>query len=205
MHNSVMPQSPMEKVAQTSCLQARMPALPHVWLGLVAACCFCMALSGCDKLPPITNGNGDAPSAEVALVPSPITARFDSAFVCSIKVSKAPNLLAAKFHLHYPTALMKLQADPRLSDSTDVSFLEFTRNDTTGSLTLFLASPDSLPNDRALCTLSFQSLQRAGIDSIYFARSSGLTTLRDTLNNTIPIGRFGAARIEIRSTLAKRK
>jgi hypothetical protein len=137
-------------------------------------------------------------NAELRLQPEVVSKTLNSAFTCSLQVTNAPSLLAARLHLHFNTTLMKIQGVHAL-DSTKVPFLEWNKYETNPQASLFivLASPRQLPNDRTLCWMTFQALQKIGSDSLYFARSSSLTSLRDTLNREIPISHFGATKIQI--------
>lgn len=145
-------------------------------------------------------GSGGPPQAVLRLEPETLVIRLNAAFACSLHIANAPHALAGRFLLHFDTSFVRLQSPPAF-DSTKTPFFEWRKIESEGpaSLSILLAAPAVLPNERPLCTLTFRTLGRAGNDSIYFARSSALTALRDTLNQDIPIGRFSAAKISIQA------
>ncbi len=168
----------------------------------VRGCALLLLQFGCAKIDLPTVPPPPPPpeivAAEVLLQPAAVTKARGEVFSCSLRVVKAPQLLAARFHLHFNLDLMQLQG-LRLFDSSRVAFFDttLTQRGNFASLSLLAASPKLLPNDTTLCILAFRAQQRTGRDSIYFARSSSLTSLRDTSNLAIAIDRFTATKVEI--------
>jgi hypothetical protein len=154
-------------------------------------------LPGCrNSYPP--NPPPGQEAAHVKLKPESIAISLNTAFACSLQVTKAPALLAARFHLLFNSTFIAYQ-QTTVFDSATVPFLNaaMTQTDSLASLAIVIASPDTLANDATLCILRFKTLQRTGIDSIYFATSSGLTSLRNTGNRAIAIDRFQSTKVRI--------
>jgi hypothetical protein len=146
------------------------------------------------------------PAAEVALFPGSIGVAAGGTAVCSLRVSSAPGLFAARFSLHFNAEFMSFERADTLNDSESAFFrIEADTlagpygpaGNSTASLSIIMASPDSLPNGRPLCALRFKTRTQAGLDSVYFAASPALTSLRNHDNRAIEIGRFRAARVTI--------
>lgn len=160
-------------------------------------------ISSCDtRFPPEESkkGSGGPPQAVLRLEPDTLAIRLNASFACSLQIANAPHALAGRFLIHFDTSFVRLQSATAF-DSTKTPFFEWREIESEGpaSLSILLAAPAVLPSERPLCTLTFRALGRTGSDSIYFARSSALTALRDTLNQDIPIGRFSAAKISIQA------